>query len=287
MQTSRVAAAVACALLLVGCGTSSTTTKPAGAGGTITVVLPAAATASNNPHSSTISSSTITMPAGEWNAASLLAGAYVRYLDGSAQATQLPNATRHVKQLAQAGGQIPAEQRSGPLRLVLLQPAPGSAPGSFYLTARDDAHTFHATEQLALRGGVWRVVDLTTPDFDQSLAPPAPRPAPPPVGSTAPRRAAERFLVGYLAWLYGRGPASAINDAAVALTAQLKVHPPNVPPAMLGLHARAAAVGIERHGTAWMALVTVTDSRTTYQVNLTLAVVHGRWLVSTVTFPGT
>jgi hypothetical protein len=86
-------------------------------------------------------------------------------------------------------------------------------------------------------------------------------------------------------WLYGQGRVSTIHDATAALLAQLKAHPPNIPPSLQGLHPRLAALGMQRHAPGWQALANVTDGRQTYDLTLTVVSDHGRWLVSDVSYP--
>ena len=92
-------------------------------------------------------------------------------------------------------------------------------------------------------------------------------------------------MTGYLPWLYGEGSAGAIHDATTALLAQLKAHPPNIPPTLQGLHPNLAAALMQRRSRGWEARATVTDGRQTYDLTLTLINEHGRWRVSAVTYP--
>ncbi len=62
------------------------------------------------------------------------------------------------------------------------------------------------------------------------------RPAQTPESSTAPltplvTRAADLFLAGYLGYIYGHAPASAIDGATPALLRSLRAHPPRSRPA--------------------------------------------------------
>lgn len=67
--------------------------------------------------------------------------------------------------------------------------------------------------------------------------------ATPPV-SIAPvaARVARGFLVGYLAYLYGQAPATAIGDATPMLLRSLRAHPPLVSPAMRARHPRVLSL---------------------------------------------
>ncbi|HTU79419.1 MAG TPA: hypothetical protein VMF09_11720 [Solirubrobacteraceae bacterium] len=65
----------------------------------------------------------------------------------------------------------------------------------------------------------------------------------PPAANVAPAgpvaaRVAQRFLAGYLAYVYGHAPAAALTGAAPALVRSLRAHPSLVPPAMRALHPR-------------------------------------------------
>jgi hypothetical protein len=118
----------------------------------------------------------------------------------------------------------------------------------------------------------------------------APRPVPTSgAGNAAPvtpvaARVAQRFLAGYLAYLYGHAPATAVRDATPALLRSLRAHPPLVPPAMrarsprvLSLHPAPAPLG----SVGVSALVNAGELAS-YQVVVLLAPKRGRQLVSTV-----
>ena len=167
-------------------------------------------------------------------AASLFAGAYVRFLDGIGTVAALPDATGSVRALAAQAGPVPAARRRGTLVLWQLRAALDQSD-SYLLAARDDAHTFYAQIALRERQGRWIVVQLTPPDFVQTFAPAGPQSPAPPRGSAAAQDAAVRFLQGYLPWLYGQAPLHAIRAATSGLLASLGSHPPRVPPAMRSL----------------------------------------------------
>ena len=135
---------------------------------------------------------------------------------------------------------------------------------------------------MAKRHGQWLVVDLTPPDFVQVLSPAGPPPPAPPPGSGAAEAAARAFLNGYLPWLYGRAPLRTITDATSGLLADLKTHPPRVPPAMQSLRPKVAAIAMQRRGRGWQALPNINDENETYELVLTVTPTHRRWLVSTV-----
>jgi hypothetical protein len=98
---------------------------------------------------------------------------------------------------------------------------------------------------------------LTRPDGQRQLAIERPSPSPArsasaarahaPETSTAPltpgiARAADLFLAGYLAYLYGHTPASQIKDATAALLHSLEAHPPRVSPGMRSREARLVSL---------------------------------------------
>jgi hypothetical protein len=259
-------ALAACLLALAGCGGSHTKSVTSGA----------TRRASTTPTAST--------GAGEHAAASLFAAAYARFLDGADTASGLPDATAGARALAARGGSIPAARRRGTLLMTQLRPAAG-ATGGYLLTGRDDAHTFYLQITLAEQHGHWLVVALTPPDFVQVLAPAGPPPPAGPHGSTAPERASRLFLSGYLPWLYGQAPLRTITAATNELLANLKAHPPRVPPTMRSLRPKVAAIAMQRHGGGWQALPGINDGRETYELVLAIAHTRGRWLVTNVTSP--
>jgi hypothetical protein len=223
-------------------------------------------------------------PVGARTAASLFAAAYVRFLDGIGTVAALPGATMSARALAAQAGPVPAARRRG--TLVLWQPrAAQDQSDSYLLAARDDAHTFYAQIALRERQEHWVVAQLTPPDFVQTFAPAGPQPPAPPRGSAAAQDAAVRFLRGYLSWLYGQAPLYAIQAATSGLLATLRTHPPRVPPAMRSLHARIAAIALQRRRSGWQALPNITDGRETYELVLTITPARHGWLVSKVGSP--
>lgn len=254
-------AVAACLLALAGCGGSHVTSG--------------ATRRASTPPTST---------SGEHAAASLFAAAYVRFLDGAATASGLPDSTPGARALAARGGSIPAARRRGTLLMTQLRLAPG-ATGGYLLSARDDAHTFYAQITLAERHGAWLVSALTPPDFVQVLAPAGPPPLAPAHGSTAPEIAAWRFLSGYLPWLYGHAPLRTITDATNGLLADLKAHPPRVPPTMQSLKPQVAAIAMQLHDGGWQAISNINDGRETYELVLTIAHTRGQWLITNVSSP--
>jgi len=97
-------------------------------------------------------------------------------------------------------------------------------------------------------------------------------------------RAAQRFLTGYLAYLYGHAPITAVRGATPALLRSLRAHPPLVPPAMrarsprvLSLHPAPAPLGF-----LGVSALVNDGELASYQVVVLLAPKRGRLLVSTV-----
>jgi len=240
------------------------------------------ATSPATRRASTSATSSRGAPAAKYAAASRLAAAYVRFLDGAGTTSGLPDAASSVRTLAGRAGSIPAARRRGTLRITQLRAAVG-ANDSYLVTARDHAHAFYTQMTLADQHGRWVVIELTPPDFVQVFAPAGPPPPPPPPGSAGAEHAALRFLHGYLPWLYGQAPLRTITTATSGLLADLKAHPPRIPPTIRSLRPNVAAIAIKRRGPGWQALPNITDGHETYELVLTLvAPTRGRWLVSNV-----
>jgi hypothetical protein len=227
---------------------------------------------------------TTTTSRGEHAAASLFAAAYVQFLDGDSIASKLPDATASVRTLADQSGSIPAARRRGTLVMTQLRPAVGTT-GSYLLTARDHAHSFYAQMTLAEQHGRWLVAQLTPPDFVQVFAPAGPPPPATPPGSAGAENAARLFLHGYLTWLYGHAPLHAITGASRVLLANLKAHPPRVPPTMQSVQPKVSAIAMQRRGRGWYALPNINDGHETYELVLTIAHTRGQWLVTNVSSP--
>ena len=258
-------AVLACLLGLAGCGSHASRTT--------------SATSAATRRASTSATTSRGAPAAEYAAASRFAAAYVRFLDGAGTASGLPDAASSVRTLAGRAGSIPAARRRGTLRITQLRAAVG-ATDSHLVTARDHAHAFYTQMTLADQHGRWVVIELTPPDFVQVFAPAGP---PPPPGSAGAEHAALRFLHGYLPWLYGQAPLRTITTATSGLLADLKAHPPRIPPTIRSLRPNVAAIAIKRRGPGWQALPNITDGHETYELVLTLvAPTRGRWLVSNV-----
>ncbi len=98
------------------------------------------------------------------------------------------------------------------------------------------------------------------------------------------KQTAERFLAGYLGYVYGHTPAGQIEDATPALIRSLQAHPPRVPPAaqarrprVLSLHLAAAAGSA---GEVTVSAVVNDGGLIDYSVGLVLASEGGRLLVT-------
>ena len=113
----------------------------------------------------------------------------------------------------------------------------------------------------------------------------APAASPPAItGSAAnPARVAHRFLTGYLAYLYGHAPATAVIGAAPRLVRALRARPPLVPPAMRARHPRV----LPRPMTAPAEMLAITaligdGELADYSIGLLLERAHGRLRVDAV-----
>lgn len=212
--------------------------------------------------------------------ASTFSSAYARYLDGALPAAALPDATAQAR--AEAGQLMPARARQGTLKMRSVAAVPGGS--TFIAQLADRAHSFDVQLTVGRVRGRQLVTGLVPPDFDSILGP-ATQPIPQPAGSGSAQQAARAFMAGYLPWLYGKAPVTAIRAAAPAVVASLKAHPPNIPPAMQGLHPRLAALGMQRQGPGWLALANVTDGHETYTLQALLKQANGQWMVTSVGLP--
>lgn len=100
--------------------------------------------------------------------------------------------------------------------------------------------------------------------------------------SLAVRRAAERFLAGYLGYVYGRGPSSRITGASGPLARSLQTHPVRVPPGLRALEPRVLRL-LAAPAPAGLVGVTaiISDEPTVdYRVGLILTPARGGLLVS-------
>jgi hypothetical protein len=95
-------------------------------------------------------------------------------------------------------------------------------------------------------------------------------------------RAADLFLAGYLRYIYGHAPASALAGATPALLRSLRAHPPRVSPGMRARRPRIVAL----HGTSAspgqlrVSAVVNDGGLADYSIGLLLAAHGGRLLVS-------
>jgi hypothetical protein len=100
----------------------------------------------------------------------------------------------------------------------------------------------------------------------------------------AAARVAQRFLAGYLAYLYGHAPTTAVRDATPALLRSLRAHPPLVPPAMRARSPRLLSLDPAPAplGSVGVSALVNDGELASYQVVVLLAPKGGRLLVSTV-----
>jgi hypothetical protein len=97
-------------------------------------------------------------------------------------------------------------------------------------------------------------------------------------------RAARRFLLGYLPFLYGQGSRRAIDDASSRLLGRLARSRIRVPPAARRRHPRVVELDAKRLGAGRAAVTATVDDGgvSRYPIELTLATRRGRWLVAAV-----
>ena len=109
--------------------------------------------------------------------------------------------------------------------------------------------------------------------------------------SRSPRRstraaasAARGFLRGYLPFLYGQGPARAIDEASPRLVERLARSRVRVPPAARQRQPRVVELRTDRLGSARAAVTATVDDGgvSRYPIELTVARRRGRWLVAAV-----
>jgi hypothetical protein len=95
-------------------------------------------------------------------------------------------------------------------------------------------------------------------------------------------RAVDGFLVGYLRYLYGRGPASGVENATAAFTRSLEQHPPRVPPGLRALHPRVLRLVAAPAPAGELAVTAiVTDGDVVdYGISLLVTGSGGAWRVS-------
>lgn len=104
--------------------------------------------------------------------------------------------------------------------------------------------------------------------------------------STAPltpriARAADLFLAGYLAYLYGHAPARQIKDATAALLHSLEAHPPRVSPGMRSREGRLVSLHTTQapSGLVGVSALVTDGGLVDYSIGLLLAPRGGRLLV--------
>lgn len=123
-----------------------------------------------------------------------------------------------------------------------------------------------------------------------SAPPPEPQPAAGVEGTAAPaaalppepRRVARRFLSGYLAFIYGRGPAGAIEGGDPGLVARLVRSRVRVPPAARRREPRVVELRAPRDDRQRLQVTALIDDGgvAQYPISLTLVRRGGRWLVT-------
>jgi hypothetical protein len=98
------------------------------------------------------------------------------------------------------------------------------------------------------------------------------------------KRTAERFLAGYLGYVYGRTPAGQIEGATPALIRSLQAHPPRVPPAERARRPRVLSLHPAAGSASKVAVSAVINDGglIDYSVGLVLASKGGRLLVTGV-----
>lgn len=103
----------------------------------------------------------------------------------------------------------------------------------------------------------------------------------PAVAATA-RSTAETFLAGYLPFLYGQVPVSAVRDATGAFVGALEHTPMRVPPGIRRLHPRVVGVTVSRQGPSGaIAVALVGDAEVVhYPIRLILTQSGSHWRVA-------
>jgi hypothetical protein len=105
-----------------------------------------------------------------------------------------------------------------------------------------------------------------------------------PTGLVAARRAAARFLAGYLPFIYGRGSARSIDAVTPDMRLQLSRMRASVTPVECQRHPRVVSLSVVGQAADW-ALVTalVADGGvTTYVLRIVLSGGRGGWIVNSV-----
>jgi len=268
-RTLPAIAATALSLLGAGCGAISTSATSAPVASTPQTTAGATASTNPPPHASA------------YTAVTAFGNAYARYLDGRQQAHALPATTPAAQ--AEAGTPLPPSARKGSLTVASVQPLNSSY--KFLINLQDRVRSVAVQVVLTLAGSQWQITQIVPPNIADVVPPPA-SPVASPHTSAAVRSSARAFLHGYLAWLYGHAPATAITRATPSLIRRLKHNPPRIPPTFLSLHGHTAALDVRPAAAdTWKAVAAVTDSQNTYNLALSLAQRNGRWLVTSVRAP--
>jgi hypothetical protein len=140
---------------------------------------------------------------------------------------------------------IGERERRGALAIVLVLLIIATALLLLTRPAPHRATTRHATATVTIAAPPHAQTPMKGAPSDDTPSPAGQAPSPA-VASTS-----RAFLTGYLAYIYGRAPASQIKNITPALIASLQAHPPRVSPAMrehvpriVGLHAVHAPAGL-------------------------------------------
>jgi len=96
------------------------------------------------------------------------------------------------------------------------------------------------------------------------------------------RRAAEGFLAGYLAYLYGHGQANRVKDATASLTRSLEANPPRVPPGLDELKPRVLKLLAAPAPSGLIGVTAIVSDQeiVNYRIPLLLTRHQGRFLIS-------
>lgn len=110
------------------------------------------------------------------------------------------------------------------------------------------------------RGGQLSDAGARGGQLEDAVAPILRQPRPPASVPSAAQLVARRFLVGYLAYLHGRGTTKAIDAASPELRDKLAASPPRVPPANRHRHPRVVGIdGYALDRRRWLATATIAD----------------------------
>ena len=210
-------------------------------------------------------------------AATTVAQAYARYLDGQLPARQLPTLTPQALATARNSGPLPARLHVTQVRLTSLTGRGDSWTAHFAISDTHGRQTATAELVLSATGGQWKIIELIPPDPDTLITPnPA---ALPPAGPAAARRAALGFTQSYLDYTYGHAAATQLRDLTPKLRAAITSNPPSVPATIRALHPRIASLALRPHRAGWLVNANVTDGQDTYQIISLARRIHREWLV--------